>query len=48
MMANQLQQEIAPVYYDLNTWEGQPDVKQALSRIADKMRRRAAMKAAGK
>ncbi|KAI0479470.1 P-loop containing nucleoside triphosphate hydrolase protein [Xylariaceae sp. FL0804] len=36
--------EIAPVYYDLDTWEGQKDVKQALKQVADRMRRRAQMK----
>ncbi len=38
-------QELAPQYYDLGSWEGQKDVKQALKAVADKMRRRAAMKA---
>ncbi|KAI1736406.1 P-loop containing nucleoside triphosphate hydrolase protein [Xylaria scruposa] len=37
--------ELAPQYYDLESWEGQKDVKQALKAVADKMRRRAAMKA---
>lgn len=37
--------EIAPVYYDLNSWDGQKDVKLALQTVQDKMRRRAAMKA---
>jgi len=37
--------EIAPGYYDVDSWDGQPDVKQALKSVADKMRRRAAMKA---
>ncbi|KAL7623633.1 DEAH-box ATP-dependent RNA helicase prp43 [Parahypoxylon ruwenzoriense] len=36
--------ELAPVYYDLESWEGQKDVKLALKAVADKMRRRAAMK----
>lgn len=38
-------QEIAPGYYDVDSWDGQPDVKQALKSVADKIRRRAAMKA---
>ncbi|KAI0008947.1 pre-mRNA-splicing factor ATP-dependent RNA helicase PRP43 [Xylariaceae sp. FL0662B] len=37
--------ELAPTYYDLESWEGQNDVKQALKGVAEKMRRRAAMKA---
>ncbi|KAI1817616.1 P-loop containing nucleoside triphosphate hydrolase protein [Poronia punctata] len=37
--------ELAPQYYDLDSWEGQKDVKQALKAVADKMRRRAAMNA---
>ncbi|KAH9885967.1 P-loop containing nucleoside triphosphate hydrolase protein [Xylariomycetidae sp. FL2044] len=37
--------ELAPVYYDIDTWDGQKDVKQALKAVAERMRRRAAMKA---
>ncbi|KAI0136980.1 P-loop containing nucleoside triphosphate hydrolase protein [Xylariales sp. AK1849] len=37
--------EIAPIYYDVSSWDGQKDVQQALKSVADKMRRRAAMKA---
>ncbi|KAI1084541.1 P-loop containing nucleoside triphosphate hydrolase protein [Whalleya microplaca] len=37
--------ELAPTYYDLDTWEGQKDVKQALKGVVEKMRRRAALKA---
>ncbi|KAI1769106.1 P-loop containing nucleoside triphosphate hydrolase protein [Hypoxylon sp. FL1150] len=36
--------ELAPVYYDVESWDGQKDVKLALKAVADKMRRRAAMK----
>ncbi|KAF3070805.1 putative pre-mRNA-splicing factor ATP-dependent RNA helicase prp43 [Daldinia childiae] len=36
--------ELAPVYYDIDSWDGQKDVKLALKAVADKMRRRAAMK----
>ncbi|KAI0130881.1 P-loop containing nucleoside triphosphate hydrolase protein [Daldinia grandis] len=36
--------ELAPVYYDIESWDGQKDVKLALKAVADKMRRRAAMK----
>ncbi|KAI4866524.1 P-loop containing nucleoside triphosphate hydrolase protein [Hypoxylon rubiginosum] len=36
--------ELAPVYYDMESWDGQKDVKLALKAVADKMRRRAAMK----
>jgi hypothetical protein len=39
-------QEIAPNYYDLSSWDGQKDVQLALRAVQDKMRRRAAMKAA--
>ncbi|KAK6845553.1 pre-mRNA-splicing factor ATP-dependent RNA helicase prp43 [Apiospora arundinis] len=38
--------DIAPVYYDISTWDGQTDVKAALKGVQEKMRRRAAMKAA--
>jgi pre-mRNA-splicing factor ATP-dependent RNA helicase DHX15/PRP43 len=38
-------QEIAPIYYDVDSWDGQKDVKLALKTVQDKMRRRAAMKA---
>ncbi|KAK8107357.1 pre-mRNA splicing factor ATP-dependent RNA helicase prp43 [Apiospora kogelbergensis] len=37
--------DIAPVYYDVSTWDGQSDVKAALKGVQEKMRRRAAMKA---
>ncbi|KAK8094082.1 pre-mRNA-splicing factor ATP-dependent RNA helicase [Apiospora hydei] len=37
--------DIAPVYYDVSTWDGQTDVKAALKGVQEKMRRRAAMKA---
>ncbi|RYP09792.1 hypothetical protein DL764_001046 [Monosporascus ibericus] len=37
--------ELAPTYYDIDSWEGQPDVKQALKAVAEKKRRRDAMKA---
>ncbi|KAK8134377.1 helicase associated domain-containing protein [Apiospora sp. TS-2023a] len=37
--------DIAPVYYDVSTWDGQTDVKAALKSVQEKMRRRAAMKA---
>ena len=37
--------ELAENYYDVDSWDGQPDVKQALKQVADRMRRRAAMKA---
>ncbi|KAK7920648.1 prefoldin subunit 2, partial [Apiospora marii] len=37
--------DIAPVYYDISTWDGQTDVKAALKSVQEKMRRRAAMKA---
>ncbi|KAK8038775.1 pre-mRNA-splicing factor ATP-dependent RNA helicase prp43 [Apiospora rasikravindrae] len=37
--------DIAPVYYDISTWDGQTDVKAALKGVQEKMRRRAAMKA---
>ncbi|KAI1659215.1 P-loop containing nucleoside triphosphate hydrolase protein [Daldinia decipiens] len=36
--------ELAPVYYDIESWDGQKEVKLALKAVADKMRRRAAMK----
>ncbi|OTA53697.1 P-loop containing nucleoside triphosphate hydrolase protein [Hypoxylon sp. EC38] len=36
--------ELAPTYYDIDSWDGQKDVKLALKQVADKMRRRAAMK----
>ncbi|KAI2616291.1 P-loop containing nucleoside triphosphate hydrolase protein [Hypoxylon sp. NC1633] len=36
--------ELAPNYYDFESWDGQKDVKMALKQVADKMRRRAAMK----
>ncbi|KAI0025711.1 P-loop containing nucleoside triphosphate hydrolase protein [Xylariomycetidae sp. FL0641] len=36
--------EIAPIYYDIESWDGQKDVKTALKAVADKMRRRAALK----
>ncbi|KAI5860339.1 P-loop containing nucleoside triphosphate hydrolase protein [Durotheca rogersii] len=36
--------ELAPLYYDFESWEGQKDIKLALKAVADKMRRRAAMK----
>ncbi|KAI1432381.1 P-loop containing nucleoside triphosphate hydrolase protein [Xylaria sp. CBS 124048] len=36
--------ELAPQYFDLESWDGQKDVKQALKAVADKMRRRAAWK----
>ncbi|KAI6084224.1 P-loop containing nucleoside triphosphate hydrolase protein [Hypoxylon rubiginosum] len=36
--------ELAPVYYDIESWDGQKDVKMALKAVADKLRRRAAMK----
>ncbi|RYP71066.1 hypothetical protein DL770_008164 [Monosporascus sp. CRB-9-2] len=37
--------ELAPTYYDIDSWEGQPDVKQALKAVSEKKRRRDAMKA---
>ncbi|KAK7752394.1 DEAH-box ATP-dependent RNA helicase prp43 [Diatrype stigma] len=37
--------ELAPTYYDIDTWEGQPEIKQALRAISEKKRRRDAMKA---
>lgn len=43
-LPNTLGQEIAPVYYDLNTFE-QGDVKRSLARAAEKKRRKEAMKA---
>ncbi|KAI1471159.1 P-loop containing nucleoside triphosphate hydrolase protein [Daldinia caldariorum] len=36
--------ELAPAYYDIDSWDGQKEVKLALKAVADKMRRRAAMK----
>ncbi|KAI0901120.1 P-loop containing nucleoside triphosphate hydrolase protein [Annulohypoxylon nitens] len=36
--------ELAPIYYDIESWDGQKDVKLALKAVADRMRRRAAMK----
>ncbi|KAI1106457.1 P-loop containing nucleoside triphosphate hydrolase protein [Jackrogersella minutella] len=36
--------ELAPVYYDIESWDGQKDVMLALKAVADKLRRRAAMK----
>ncbi|KAI2471541.1 P-loop containing nucleoside triphosphate hydrolase protein [Annulohypoxylon bovei var. microspora] len=36
--------ELAPIYYDIESWEDQKDVKLALKAVADKVRRRAAMK----
>ena len=38
-----IQQEIAPVYYDLETFE-KGEVKSALTRVAEKIRRRQAIK----
>ena len=38
-------QELAPIYYDLDTWEGQPEIKQALKAVADRKRRRDAIQA---
>ena len=31
-------QELAPIYYDIDSWDGQKDVKLALKGVADKMR----------
>lgn len=36
--------ELAPIYYDTSSWDGQQDIKSALKNVADKVRRRAAMK----
>ncbi|KAH8677599.1 P-loop containing nucleoside triphosphate hydrolase protein [Xylariales sp. PMI_506] len=37
--------EIAPIYYDVEAWDGQKDVQLALKAVRDKMRRREAMRA---
>lgn len=39
-------QEIAPVYYDLDTFE-KGEIKSALTRITDKVKRRQAIKGSG-
>ncbi|ORY64133.1 P-loop containing nucleoside triphosphate hydrolase protein [Pseudomassariella vexata] len=36
--------EIAPVYYDAASWEGQPEVKRALKAAAERLKRRQAMR----